>query len=332
MTDKQHTSGRQIEDANIIDMEMKEVHLSNEELAANYVDTKQAAQLLDNAAERTFYRLLEKCKEDFKFIPASVSVKSKNYYLKSDILQMGDLLKKQPVVIAYRTERLTDKHGKSDNKTDNMADNLQNSDRGLAGDRQSTGTDLGRMEQDEDAKNTKLAVIEGLKSISEFRSDIRELNDNVRSVNTNMQNIMTRVVEQGIDLKERYLKDREERTNIERQQADNLAKQAEAFTKQSQALIELTQKFDQKKPETNSNLMVIICIGIVVLFAAGWGAFYFFTTNQQKMEYQFEDRLAQERQNQQDQFQQTLKQLKESLTPVTNATVNAVVPPAGQGK
>ena len=41
------------------------------------------------------------------------------------------------------------------------------------------------------------------------------------------------------------------------------------------------------------------------------------------MEYQFEDRLAQERQIQQDQFQQTIKQLKESLAPVTT---NAAVP------
>ena len=186
---------------------------------------------------------------------------------------MGDLLKKQPVVIAYRTERLTDKPVKSDNKTDNMADNQQTSGRGLAGDRQSPGTDVGRAEQDEDAKNTRLAVIEGLKSISEFRSDIRELNDNVRSVNTNMQNIMTRVVEQGIDLKERYLKDREERTNIERQQADNYAKQADAFTKQSQALIELTQKIEQKKPESNSNLLVIVCMGLSFYLRQGGGHF-----------------------------------------------------------
>ena len=51
------------------------------------------------------------------------------------------------------------------------------------------------------------------------------------------------------------------------------------------------------------------------------------------MENQFEDRLTQERQIQQDQFQQTLKQLKESLTPVVSANVNAAIQqPAGQGK
>ena len=63
MTDKQHTSGRPIEEANIIDMEMKEVHLSNEELAANYVDTKQADQFLIMPQKEHFTRLLEKWKK-----------------------------------------------------------------------------------------------------------------------------------------------------------------------------------------------------------------------------------------------------------------------------
>jgi hypothetical protein len=325
MTDNTQTAGRENVSDKIIDMDIKEVHISTEELAQNYVDVKQAGQLLNNASERTVYRLLNDVKDKFKFEPAKVSVSQngvrKNMYLKDDILKMADFLHKQPAVIAYRTEFRTADNDTTVHKSDIKTDTQQ-----------SGGREIGRAEDQisdlDGATNSKLAVIEGLKSITELRGSIRELNDNVRGVNTAMQNIMTRVVEQGIDLKERYLKDREERTNIERQQVDNLAKQSEAFTKQSQALIELTQKIDQSKPVSNPNLLVIVCVGVVVLFLAGWGAFYFFTTNQQKMEYQFEEKLSEERQIQQDQFQQTLKQLKQSLAPAT--TGNGAVP-SGQG-
>ena len=335
MTDRQQDSGRDTADANIIDMEMKEVHISNEELAQNYVDTKQAAQLLNNAAERTFYRLLETCKDKFKFTPASVSVKTKNYYLKSDILRMADLLKKQPVVIAYRTERLTATSGITDIKTDNTADNRQNSGRDPAEGGQGSGTSISRIEQDEDTKNTKLAIIEGLKSISEFRSDIRELNDNVRNVNMMMQNTISKVIEQGIDLKERYLKDREERTNIEKHQAEILEKQADSFSKQSEALLELSKRIDQKNPavKTSNQIILIVFLCAMPVIAAGGGAFYYFSLNQQKMESRFEERLDQEKLIQTEQYKDTIQQLKDSLKSLTvNATVNAAVPPAGQGK
>ena len=326
MTDNTQTAGREDGSGQIIDMDIKEVHISNEELAQNYIDVKQAGQILNNASERTFYRLLIDVKEKFKYEPAKVSVSvsgtRKNFYLKSDILKMADLLNKQPAVIAYKTEYRTVDSGMTDSQSVNKTEHQH-----------TAGREVGRAEDQtfdlETTNNSKLAIIEGLKSITELRGSIRELNDNVRNVNMSMQNIMNKVVDQGIDLKERYLKDREERTTIERQQVDNLAKQAEAFAKQSEALIELTKKIEPKKPESSSNNFAIIVLGILVLIGAGWGAFYFFTTNQQKMEYQFEDRLAQERQIQQDQFQQTIKQLKESLVPVTT---NAVVPPAGQGK
>ena len=326
MTDNTQTAGREDGSGKIIDMDIKEVHISNEELAQNYIDVKQAGQILNNASERTFYRLLIDVKEKFKYEPAKVSVSvsgtRKNFYLKSDILKMADLLNKQPAVIAYKTEYRTVDSVMTDSQSVNKTEHQH-----------TAGREVGRAEDQtfdlETTNNSKLAIIEGLKSITELRGSIRELNDNVRNVNMSMQNIMNKVVDQGIDLKERYLKDREERTTIERQQVDNLAKQAEAFAKQSEALIELTKKIEPKKPESSSNNFAIIVLGILVLIGAGWGAFYFFTTNQQKMEYQFEDRLAQERQIQQDQFQQTIKQLKESLTPVTT---NAAVPPAGQGK
>jgi len=326
MTDNSQTAGREDGSGKIIDMDIKEVHISNEELAQNYIDVKQAGQILNNASERTFYRLLIDVKEKFKYEPAKVSVSvsgtRKNFYLKSDILKMADLLNKQPAVIAYKTEYRTVDSGMTDSQSVNKSEHQH-----------TAGREVGRAEDQafdlETTNNSKLAIIEGLKSITELRGSIRELNDNVRNVNMSMQNIMNKVVDQGIDLKERYLKDREERTTIERQQVDNLAKQAEAFAKQSEALIELTKKIEPKKPESSSNNFALIVLGILVLIGAGWSAFYYFTTSQKKMEYQFEDRLAQERQIQQDQFQQTIKQLKESLTPVIT---NAAVPPAGQGK
>ena len=53
----------------------------------------------------------------------------------------------------------------------------------------------------------------------------------------------------------------------------------------------------------------------------------------QKMQNQFEEKLAQEKQIQTEQYQDTIQQLKDSLKTLTvNATVNAAVPPAGQGK
>jgi hypothetical protein len=299
-------------------------------LAQNYVDVKQAGQLLNNASERTFYRLLIEVKDKFKYEPAKVSVSQngvrKNLYLKADILKMADLLNKQPAVIAYRTEYRTVDSGMTDSQSVNKSEHQHTAGREPGSAEEIMG-DL------ETVNNSKMAVIEGLKSITELRGSIRELNDNVRNGNMMIQNFMSKVVDQGIDLKERYLKDREDRTNIERQQVDNLAKQAEAFAKQSQALIELTNKIEHKKPENNSNNIAIISLALVVLIAVGWGGFYFITTNQQKMEKQFEERLSEERQIQKDQFQETTKQLKENLIHATGAAETAAIPQqVGQGK
>jgi len=330
MTDNPHTTDRENVSGKIIDMDVKEIHISNEELVQNYVDVKQSGQLLNNASERTFYRFLIEVKEKFKFEPDKVSVSQngvrKNLYLKSDIIKMADLLNKQPAVIAYKTEFRTVDSGMTDSQSDNKSAHQH-----------TAGREVGRADDQlsdiEGATNTKLAVIEGLKSITELRGSIRELNDNVRGVNMMMQSIMTKVVDQGIDLKERYLKDREERTTLERQQADSLAKQAEAFSKQSQVLIELSKNIEQKKPENNSIVFVIIGLAFIAFFTAGWGAFYFFTASQQKLENQFEEKLAQEKQIQTEQYQDTIQQLKDSLKAITvNATVATPALPAGQGK
>lgn len=330
MTDNSQTAGRENVSGKIIDMDVKEVHITNEELAQNYVDVKQAGQILNNASERTFYRLLIEVKEKFKYEPAKVSVSQsgtrKNLYLKDDILKMADLLNKQPAVIAYKTEFRTVDSGTADSQSVNKSEQQHTAGRAV-------GSSEDQMLDLETTNNSKLAVIEGLKSITELRGSIRELNDNVRGVNMMMQNIMSKVVDQGIDLKERYLKDREDRTNIERQQADSFLKQSESFAKQSEALVELTKKIDQKKPESNTNIYPILGLVVVIFLMAGWGAFYFLTTNQQKMQNQFEEKLAQEKQIQTEQYQDTIQQLKDSLKTLTvNATVNAAVPPAGQGK
>ncbi len=323
MTDNSQTAGRINVSDKIIDMDIKEVHISNEELAQNYVDVKQAGQLLNNASERTFYRLLIEVKEKFKYEPAKVSVSQngvrKNLYLKSDIFKMADLLNKQPSVIAYKTEYRTVGGDMTDSQSVNKTERQHTAGREI-------GSTDNQIFDTESNTNSKMAVIEGLKSITELRGSLRELNDNVRSVNMMMQNIMSKVVDQGIDLKERYLKDREDRTLIERQQADSLAKQSESFAKQSEALLELTQKIEQKKPANNFNSIVILfSVLVILLFLIGGGAW--FKEYQKKIQDQFETRLDQERQAQKEQLQEVLKTTREELQkfiPVVNSVTNTV--------
>ena len=171
MTDNTQTAGREDGSGKIIDMDIKEVHISNDELAQNYIDVKQAGQILNNASERTFYRLLIDVKEKFKYEPAKVSVSvsgtRKNFYLKSDILKMADLLNKQPAVIAYKTEYRTVDSVMTDSQSVNKTEHQH-----------TAGREVGRAEDQtfdlETTNNSKLAIIEGLKSITELRGSIRE--------------------------------------------------------------------------------------------------------------------------------------------------------------
>jgi hypothetical protein len=312
------------------------------------VDIKQASQILNNVSTKTAKKYIDEASESHGVQVEEVSVTSnggkKKLYKKEDIITISRILNKDKTVLVHvppspSEGSFQDKH------TSNSDSNGSSS---------SVPTHSNSFQESSNSENNqKLAIAESLRSIGELRTNfkefstnLRELNDNVRAANTTMQNVVGKIVEQGIDLKERYLEDRIKRTEIERQQTETLnlllQKNTEAEKLQAEALKALLDKSAQaekfqaetlkvlsekKQDKPNNQLLLVVVLCILVVIAGGWGAFNFFTTNQQKMENQFEDRLAQERQIQQDQFQQTLKQLKETMTPVT---VNAAVPPEGQ--
>jgi len=330
-------------------IDLVEKTLTPEELTKDYVDIKQASQILNNVSTKTAKKYIDEVSESHGFKVEVVTVTSnggvKKLYKKESIVTISRILNKDKTVLVHVPVSVSEE-GFQDNSTSNSNSNSTSN---------SVPTSSNNFQESSNSENNqKLAVAESIRSIGELRTNfkefatnLRELNDNVRAANTTMQNVVGKIVEQGIDLKERYLEDRIKRTEIERQQTETLnlllQKNTEAEKLQAEALkalldktaqadkfqadtLKLLSEKKQDKPKNQILLVVVLCFLVVI--AVGWGAFYFFTTNQQKIENQFEDRLAQERQIQQDQFQQTLKQLKESLTPPV--TVNAVMPPAGQ--
>ena len=70
MTERAHSD----RDKHIIDMEVKEQIIPHEEIMKHYVDIKQVGQILDNASERTVYRILTKMKAKHAFMPDSMTV------------------------------------------------------------------------------------------------------------------------------------------------------------------------------------------------------------------------------------------------------------------
>ena len=331
---------------NIIDLVEKT--LTNEELTKDYVDIKQASQILNNVSTKTAKKYIDEVSESHGFKVEVVTVTSnggvKKLYKKESIVTISKILNKDKTVLVHVPINVSEdgfqKKDVSNSDSNSHSSSLPTPSNNFQGPSNSE-------------TNQKLAVAESIRSIGElktnfkeFSTNLRELNDNIRAANTTMQNVVGKIVEQGIDLKERYLEDRIKRTEIERQQTETLnlllQKNTEAEKIQAEALkalldkTALAEKFQadtlkilneknqNDKPNNRIVLVVLLCaLGVV---AAGRGAFYFFTTNQQKMESQFEERLSQERQLQTMQYQATIKQLKESLTPV-----NAALPPAGQG-
>ena len=333
-------------------IDLVEKTLTTEELTKDYVDIKQASQILNNVSTKTAKKYIDEASESNGINVEVVSVTSnggvKKLYKKESIITISRLLNKDKTVLVHVPPSVTESNFQKPDSSNSGSNSSSNSVPQASNSFQ---------EPSNSENNQKLAVAESIRSIGELRTNfkefatnLRELNDNVRAANTTMQNVVGKIVEQGIDLKERYLEDRIKRTEIEKQQTETLNlllqknteaeklqaealkalldKTAQAEKFQAETLKILSEKKQDDKPSNQIFLIVILCILGVV--GAGWAGFYFFTTNQQKMEYQFEDRLAQERQIQQDQFQQTIKQLKESLAPVTT---NAAIPqPVGQGK
>ena len=328
-------------------IDLVEKTLTTEELTKDYVDIKQASQILNNVSTKTAKKYIDDVSESHGVKVEVVTVTSngglKKLYKKESIVNISKILNKDKTVLVHVPVSVSEESFQ--NRSSSNSDSNSNSN--------SIPTHSNDFQESSNSENNqRLAVSESIRSIGELRTNfkefstnLRELNDNVRAANTTMQNVVGKIVEQGIDLKERYLEDRIKRTEIERQQTETLnlllQKNTEAEKLQAEALKALLDKTAQAdkfqadtlrllsekrqdfKPANQTLLIVVLCLLGVI--AVGWGGLYLFTSNQQKMENQFEERLSQEREIQQEQFQQTIKQLKESLTPITS---NA----AGQGK
>lgn len=338
---------------NIIDLVEKT--LTKEELTNDYVDIKQASQILNNVSTKTAKKYIDDVSESHNIKVEIVTVTSnggvKKLYKKDSIITISKILNKDKTVLIHVPVNVSEESFHKNNSSNSDSNSTSNSIPSSSNNFQ---------ESSNSENNQKMAVSESIRSIGELRTNfkefatnLRELNDNVRAANTTMQNVVGKIVEQGIDLKERYLEDRIKRTEIERQQTETLNlllqknteaeklqaealkalldKTAQAEKFQTETLKILSEKKQDVKPNIQIFIIIILCAFIVV--AVGWGTFNFITANQQKMETQFETRLDQERQMQSEQYQATIKQLKDSLAALTPVTQNAAISqPAGQSQ
>jgi len=302
-------------DNKIIDLQEKT--LTKDEIERDYVDIKQASQIMNNVSTRTAYRYIETVSEtkgvNVRVIDIVSNGGKKKLYLKEDIVTVSKILNKDKTVLVHVPYNVNDNTVNDTQHSESVPHDMSNSAK--------TVKELSIASQDNSGQLVK-KIEEGFASIAElkqgvkeYKDSINELNNNIRNANGTVQGFMTKLVEQGIDLKEKYLEDRIKRTEIERQQAETL-----------RLLLE-----KQKEPSSlNSQTLLIIFLVLVIAGGMGW---YFINTSQQRLEKQFDQRLDQEKQIQTEQYQDTIQQLKDSLKALTvNATVNAAVPPAGQGK
>ncbi len=302
-------------DNKIIDLQEKT--LTKDEIERDYVDIKQASQILNNVSTRTAYRYIEAVSEtkgvNVRVIDIVSNGGRKKLYLKEDIITVSKILDKDKTVLVHVPYNVNDKDVNDTQHSESTPSDLSNSVKGVK--------ETGLVTQDT-ANQLVKKIEEGFSSINElkqgvkeYRDSINELNNNIRTANSTVQGFMSKIVEQGIDLKEKYLEDRIKRTEIEAKQADTL-----------RLLLE-------KPKESNSiNSQTLLIVFLVLIIAVG-GGWYFISTSQQRLEKQFDQRLDQEKQIQTEQYQDTIQQLKDSLKALTvNATVNAAMPqPAGQG-
>jgi hypothetical protein len=238
----------------------------------------------------------------------------KKLYLKEDIITVSKILDKDKTVLVHVPYNVNDNAVNDTQHSESTPNDMSNSGKAVK--------ELSNVTQDTQNQLVR-KIEEGFASIAElkngvkeYKDSINELNNNIRTANGTVQGFMTKLVEQGIDLKEKYLEDRIKRTEIERQQAETLR---------------LLLEKSNNPNSINSQTLLIIFLVLVIVIGGGW---YFITTSQQRIEKQFDQRLDQEKQIQTEQYHDTIQQLKDSLKALTvNATVNATMPqPAGQGK
>jgi hypothetical protein len=302
-------------DNKIIDLQEKT--LTKDDIERDYVDIKQASQILNNVSTRTAYRYIETVSEtkgvNVRVIDIVSNGGKKKLYLKEDIINVSKILNKDKTVLVHVPYNVNDNAVNDTQHSESMPHDTSNSAKTvkeLSTVTQDTQNQLVRKIEDGFA-----SIAELKQGVKEYKDSINELNNNIRTANGTVQGFMTKLVEQGIDLKEKYLEDRIKRTEIERQQAETLR---------------LLLEKSQNPNSLNSQTLLIVFLVLVIAVGGGW---YFITTSQQRIEKQFEARLDQEKQIQTEQYQDTIQQLKDSLKAMTvTTTTNATVPPAGQGK
>ena len=213
----------------------------------------------------------------------------------------------------------------------------------------------------EQSKNVQVgALLKTLEDIPSLKNNIKilgeglgELQGDNREIHRTMQTSITRAIEQGIDLKERYLEDRIKRTEIERIQAESLAKQTEILvslekiqmensSKQKDALSNLEKNIALKQEEQikklledknnkPSNKAIVWIISILAVLAIGGGIGYWQyhqldTANDRVLAEN--DNIQKENtvlkttvKNLQDEYQSVMQKL---TPPVQNEEINAV--------
>lgn len=272
-------------------IEMREVTYTKEELMRDYVDIKQASQILNNVSTKTAYRYMDKVSKSHSLNIHAVEVVSnggvKKLYLKEDILKLARILNKDKTVLVHVPADVLDKEVLDKDVLESGSVSSPDDVEGVSNSvREMSNSDK---ELSISNHNQKLSLLEGLRSIGDLKEDIRALNGNVRDVSLMMQNTVSKIVEQGIDLKERYLEDRIKRTDIERAQAEAMAKQNETMLKTSEALAALAQK--------KSGTGIIILVTILSSLAVAGLAFGFYVFNKNVNEKLEQDRKVNSEQN-----------------------------------
>jgi hypothetical protein len=304
-------------------IDLQEKVLTKDEIEKDYVDIKQASQIMNNVSTRTAYRYIDAVSETKGVNVRTIDIVSnggkKKLYLKEDIITVSKILNKDKTVLVHVPYSVNDNGVNDTRHSESSPSDVSHSGKAVK--------EVGIFAQDT-ANQLVKKIEEGFASINElkqgvkeYKDSINELNNNIRTANGTVQGFMTKLVEQGIDLKEKYLEDRIKRTEIERQQAETSRQQAET--------LRLLLEKSNGKNSINSQTLLIVFLILVIAVGGGW---FFISTAQQRLEKQFEERLDQEKQIQTAQYETTMQQLKDSLAALTTANQTATMPqPAGQG-
>lgn len=119
-----------------------------------------------------------------------------------------------------------------------------------------------------------------LVSVRDLPNQVRDLTEAIRGVNNHLANVVEKIVDQGIDLKEKWLQDRERRSEIDLKHLGIQEKQLKAqqdliarVSGQGTAQQGLIEKITKQKP-TNT---WVVPVSLMVFFAVviGSGIYYF---------------------------------------------------------